>query len=167
MTGSVWVRRLDERILRLLPGSFFMRVRLHMLRKQGAVIGTNVILGVGVRVICPERLVLDDDVSVARDVVLDARGGLVLASGALIGFESIILTSTHQSGSMEVPVHHQGMYEEPVRIGQNTWLGTRCIVMPGASVGDRAVVGSAAVVTKDVPPGSISVGTPARRIRDR
>jgi phosphonate metabolism protein (transferase hexapeptide repeat family) len=53
------------------------------------------------------------------------------------------------------------------RIGHDTWIGHGAIIMPEVTVGDGAVVGSGAVVTRDVPPFAVAVGVPARRIRDR
>jgi acetyltransferase-like isoleucine patch superfamily enzyme len=50
----------------------------------------------------------------------------------------------------------------PVRIGNRVWLGGRSIILPGVTIGDDAVVGAAAVVTKDVPAGCICVGNPGR-----
>ncbi|HEX5283185.1 MAG TPA: acyltransferase [Bryocella sp.] len=50
----------------------------------------------------------------------------------------------------------------PVRIGNKAWLGRGAIVLPGVTIGEGAVVGAAAVVTKDVPPGHICVGNPGR-----
>lgn len=52
-------------------------------------------------------------------------------------------------------------------IGHDTWLGHACIVKPGVRIGHGAVVGSAAVVTKDVPDFAIVVGNPARVLRYR
>ena len=49
-----------------------------------------------------------------------------------------------------------------VRIGHNVWLGVGVIVLPGVSIGDGAVLGAGAVVTKDIPARSIAVGNPAR-----
>lgn len=54
-----------------------------------------------------------------------------------------------------------------VSIGHDTWLGHRAIIMPGVRVGNGAVVGSGAVVTRDVAPYTIVAGTPARPIRAR
>ena len=53
----------------------------------------------------------------------------------------------------------------PVIIGDNVWIGTRVIILPGVTIGDRAVIGAGAVVTKDVPPRSIAAGNPARILR--
>jgi acetyltransferase-like isoleucine patch superfamily enzyme len=50
----------------------------------------------------------------------------------------------------------------PVRIGNKAWLGRGVIVLPGVTIGEGAVIGAAAVVTKDVPPGHICVGNPGR-----
>lgn len=52
-------------------------------------------------------------------------------------------------------------------IGHDTWLGHACIVKPGLSIGDGAVIGAGAVVTQDVPPYAIVAGNPARLIRQR
>ena len=52
-------------------------------------------------------------------------------------------------------------------IGNDTWLGHGAIIMPGIRIGDGSVVGSGAIVTKDVPAYSIVVGSPARVIRMR
>lgn len=50
----------------------------------------------------------------------------------------------------------------PVRIGANVWIGAAAIILPGVTVGDDAIVGAGAVVTRDVPPGATVVGNPAR-----
>ena len=57
----------------------------------------------------------------------------------------------------------------PVHIGRYVWIGTRAIILPGVSIGDGAVVGAGAVVSKDVPSCAVVVGNPARvvRFRDR
>lgn len=50
-------------------------------------------------------------------------------------------------------------------IGRNCFIGAHAIIMPGVRVGDECIVGSGAVVTKDVPAQSIVAGNPARVIR--
>lgn len=52
-------------------------------------------------------------------------------------------------------------------IGNDVWIGTEAIIMPGVRVGDGAVIGTRAVVTKDVEPYAIMGGNPARLIRKR
>lgn len=50
----------------------------------------------------------------------------------------------------------------PVRIGNRAWLGRSATILPGVTIGEDAVIGACAVVTKDVPPGAICVGNPGR-----
>lgn len=54
---------------------------------------------------------------------------------------------------------------EPIVIERNAWLGGGVIVLPGVTVGENAVVGAGAVVTKNVSPNVVVAGNPAREIR--
>jgi maltose O-acetyltransferase len=53
----------------------------------------------------------------------------------------------------------------PIVLGDNVWLGGGVIVCPGVTIGDDTVVGAGAVVTRDLPPGVVAVGNPARVLR--
>ena len=63
--------------------------------------------------------------------------------------------------------YDERVYDEPVTIGKNCWIGTRCLILPGVTIHDGAVVGAGSVVTKDVPPLAIVAGNPARVIKYR
>ena len=52
-------------------------------------------------------------------------------------------------------------------IGNEVWIGYEAVVMSGVKIGDGAIIGTRAVVTKDVPPYTIVGGVPARPIRKR
>ena len=53
-------------------------------------------------------------------------------------------------------------FGRPISIGANVWIGGGAIILPGVRIGDDALVGAGAVVTRDVPPGATVVGNPAR-----
>ncbi|MGB3684261.1 MAG: DapH/DapD/GlmU-related protein [Ornithinimicrobium sp.] len=55
---------------------------------------------------------------------------------------------------------------QPITIGDNVWLGGGVIVCPGVSIGADTVVGAGSVVSRDLPPGVLAVGSPARVIRE-
>jgi maltose O-acetyltransferase len=55
---------------------------------------------------------------------------------------------------------------EPISIGDNAWLGGGVIICPGVTIGEDTVVGAGAVVTRDLPPGVLAVGNPARVVRE-
>lgn len=52
-------------------------------------------------------------------------------------------------------------------IGNDVWIGFEAVIMSGVAIGDGAIVGARAVVTKDVPPYTIVGGVPAKEIRKR
>ena len=56
---------------------------------------------------------------------------------------------------------------EPVKIGNNVWIGMNSIVMRGVSIGDNVIIGANSVVTKDIPSNVIATGSPCKVIRER
>ena len=61
----------------------------------------------------------------------------------------------------------QGIYKRDVRVGHNVWIGYGACILRGITVGDNAIVGTNAVVTKDVPDNGVVGGSPARILRMR
>lgn len=109
-------------------------------------------------------------------------GGVIeIGSGSFINYGSIITAYERvQLGSECLVGHHVTIMDNsehdllergrpgpsrPVRIGRRVWLCDRAIVLPGVTIGDGAVIGAGAVVTKDVPAWSVVAGNPARVIR--
>jgi maltose O-acetyltransferase len=73
-----------------------------------------------------------------------------------------ILTPDHPRGAAE---RRSGLeFGRPIRIGANVWIGGGAIILPGVTVGDDAIIGAGAVVTRDVAPGATVGGNPARPI---
>ena len=95
-------------------------------------------------------------------VILDV-GRVVIGADVQIGPNVQILTPTHP---LEPDLRRSGAEAaEPITIGDNAWLGGGVIVCPGVTIGRDTVVGAGAVVTRDLPPGVLAVGNPARVVR--
>jgi acetyltransferase-like isoleucine patch superfamily enzyme len=108
------------------------------------------------------KIVIGDHSVINRDCRLDGRGGLVIGANVSVSPECSLVTLGHdpQSPAFDaVPA--------PVTIGDRAWIGMRALVLPGADLGEGAVVGAGAVVTKPVEPYAIVAGTPARKIGER
>lgn len=110
---------------------------------------------------------IGENTHVTNRCVIDGRGGLTIGNDVLIGYESIILTVMHRFDDPNMPIRLQGSIREPVMIGNDVWLGTRVIVLPGVTIGNGAVIAAGAVVTRDVPPFTVSGGVPAKVIGRR
>ena len=52
-------------------------------------------------------------------------------------------------------------------VGNDVWFGTNAVIMPGVTIGDGAIIGAYAVVTKDVKPYNVVVGNPAKAVKER
>ena len=95
-------------------------------------------------------------------VILDV-GRVTIGADVQIGPNVQLLTPTHP---LDPEVRRSGLEAaEPITIEDNVWLGGGVIVCPGVTIGRDAVVGAGAVVTKDLPPGVLAVGNPARILR--
>lgn len=55
---------------------------------------------------------------------------------------------------------------QPVTLESTVWLGARVLVLPGVTIGEGSVVGAGSVVTRDIPPGVLAAGMPARVLRE-
>jgi len=108
------------------------------------------------------ELCLADGVQINAGARLDHSGGLTLGEGALVSEGAVIMTHSHGQDPHSQPVLL------PMTIGRDAWIGAHAIVLPGVeSIGDRAVVGAGAVVTRDVPPDAVVAGNPARVVGAR
>jgi maltose O-acetyltransferase len=88
---------------------------------------------------------------------------ITIGDDAQIGPRVQLLTPTHPLE--REPRRAKWEAAEPITIGDNVWLGGGVIVCPGVTIGADTVVGAGAVVTKDLPPGVLALGTPARVVR--
>jgi acetyltransferase-like isoleucine patch superfamily enzyme len=76
----------------------------------------------------------------------------------------MLLTSTHEMASA---AHRAGpITRAPLHVGDGAWLGARCILLPGVTIGAGAIVDVGSVVTRDVAPNTRVAGTPAIVVED-
>jgi acetyltransferase-like isoleucine patch superfamily enzyme len=77
------------------------------------------------------------------------------------------LTASNYGIQKGTPFLDQPKQDANIEIGNDVWFGTGVTVLAGVKIGDGCVIAAGAVVTKDVPAGSISGGVPARVLRER
>jgi maltose O-acetyltransferase len=152
-----------------IPYNVGMKLRRSIFKKLFKELGygSTIFISTNVKLIFPQGIELGSHVGIARDCVLDGRGGIKIGDYTIIGFESIILTCTHNSNRKDIPIREQGMFTAPVIIGKDVWVGARVSILPGVTIGNGVIIGINSVVTKDVPPKTIVGGIPARIIKDR
>ena len=107
------------------------------------------------------------NITIGNNVFINAgckfqdQGGIVIEDGALIGHGVVLATLNHDLD----PAKRQQLHPAPIHIGRGVWIGANATVTSGVTIGENAVVAAGAVVNKDVSPGAIVGGVPARVIR--
>jgi acetyltransferase-like isoleucine patch superfamily enzyme len=130
-------------------------------REPGTRIAPNISIG------NPERVTIGARVHVGARCSLWAgprTGRIVIADGCVLG-PDVFVTASNYRFEDDAHVFDQGFREADVVIGERAWLGARVIVLPGATIGKRAVIGAGSVVTSAIPDDAVAVGAPARVVR--
>ena len=96
---------------------------------------------------------------VGPHVLIDTHRDVRIGNGTAIGDENMLWTHGFYAEELEgYPVNNG-----PVTIGNNCWFPPRVVVFPGVTVGDNAILGTGAIVTKDVDGHAFTSGIPATR----
>jgi maltose O-acetyltransferase len=147
-----------------VPQGIIRRLRTIYIRSQLGHLGSGSHLYPGVMISYPEHVFIGDDVSIAPEVHLGAssQGTITIGSRCAIAAGTRIVTPTHDPDVL--PVSSVGI-NKSVNIGDDVWVGTGAIILPGVTIHDGVIIGAGAVVTKDVPPDCVVGGVPARVIK--
>jgi len=136
--------------------------RLFWLRLFGAHIHGRPFVHQRARIQLPWNLTLRDRACLGDRAAAYTLGPIEIGEGATIAQEAYLCTGTHQFDHPALPLQ-----TAPIVIGAHAFVGARAFVLPGVTVGERAVIGACAVVTRDVPARTIVVGNPARPVANR
>ena len=117
----------------------------------------------------PERITIGHRVRIGSRCHIWAgpgTGRIIIGDDVLFGPEVMLTAATYRH-DLGHPVTDQPMAEADIVIGNDVWLATRAVVLPGTRLGDGCVVAAGAVVRGDFPPMSIIAGSPARIVSER
>jgi acetyltransferase-like isoleucine patch superfamily enzyme len=109
------------------------------------------------RLLSPEHISIGDRTTINHGVVINGRGGVTI--GSRVRLSSYACLESEYLTVDEVPRSHG---TAPIVIEDDVWIATGAVVLAGVTVGRSSVVAAGAVVTRDVPAGSVAAGVPAR-----
>lgn len=144
--------RVERVWLRLKAWRLFGNRHIHVHGNFTAVVPRNIVIGKNVAINHGVFLLGQTRIAIGDNVVLSARAMLI--DGGL-GIDTARPT---------VDLPHEG---EPITIEDGAWIGAGSIILAGVTVGRDSIVGAGSVVTRNVPPGTIVAGNPARPLRRR
>lgn len=103
---------------------------------------------------------LGNHVEINNFSIVNGTGGVDIGDDTLIGPGVRIISYQHRFAA-GTPIRLQASEKKPIRIGRDCWIGANVIVLAGITIGDGAIVGAGAIVTRDVPDNAVVTGIPA------
>ncbi|MDH5509006.1 MAG: acyltransferase [Nitrospinota bacterium] len=135
---------------------------------KGITLGENCYIGRASVLSCKEGdIVFGDYVNLSTWCNISSNSSITIGEKTLLGPFTSLFATTHNFDDPEIAVLDQGWTSKGIKIGANCWLGARVSVLDGVTIGDDTVVGTAALVTADLPDRVVAVGSPARVARAR
>ena len=122
-------------------------------------------IGENSRVMPPVTIVRCNSVKIGKNVVVMnnalfmAAGGITIEDNVLVAANAQLISNNHDL------YDHAVLTCKPVHLKRNCWIGAGATILPGVTVGENAVVGAGAVVTKDVEANTVVGGNPAKLIK--
>jgi acetyltransferase-like isoleucine patch superfamily enzyme len=102
-----------------------------------------------------------------QECTISAYQHVSIGRECVVADRVMLIDFDHGVVDVERPIRLQGIYKRDVRVGHNCWIGYGACILRGVTVGDNAVIGTSAVVTRDVPDNAVVAGVPARVLRMR
>jgi maltose O-acetyltransferase len=127
---------------------------------EGVNIRPRVYFGAG------RNISIGDHSMLGQDSIIGSAAEVVIGNDVLMGPEVLIYTSNHGM-ELGVPMRLQPLRSAPVHIGNDVWIGARCVILPDVTIGDGAVLAAGAVVTRNIPANAIVGGVPAKILKYR
>ena len=102
-----------------------------------------------------------------QECTISAFQHVSIGRECIVADRVMLIDFDHGVVETERPIREQGIYKRDVRVGHNVWVGYGACFLRGVTVGDNVVVGTYAVVNRDVPSNAVVGGVPAKVLRMR
>lgn len=144
------------------------RLEIQIARRAEVRFGRFVWIGDGTKIRCHEGVVeIGEKTVIGQECTISAYQRVRIGEQCVIADRAMFIDFDHGVVEVERPIRLQGIYKRDVVVGSNVWIGYGACILRGVSVGDNSIVGTNAVVTKDVPANAVVAGIPARVVRMR
>jgi maltose O-acetyltransferase len=136
----------------ILPDMVGNRLRVYALRAVGFQIGHGCMM-YAIR----QRLKIGQHCQFNVGCLLDLADSITIGDRVGVGHDVLFLTASHEIGPKE---QRAGLLTTaPITIGDGVWIGSRCVILPGVTIGAGSVISVGSIVTSDVPPQTLIKGT--------
>lgn len=151
-------------LIRWIPETRGFALKARIIQWAGVKIGHQVRVCSSVTILGSGSLAIGDRTWVGHQSLIVSACSVTIGKDVDIGPCVYIGTGTHQLDAVGPRSAGKGL-SQPVVIGDGVWLGAGSMILPGVTVGEKAVVAAGAVVAADVPARTIVGGIPAKELR--
>lgn len=113
------------------------------------------------------RITIGKNCFIGEFNVIRGQGGVTIGDGVYTGPMVQIMAVNHVYDDPARPIREQGITAQGIVLEDDVWIGASAVILDGVTIGRGSVIGAGSVVTGNIPPYSIAVGTPARPVKDR
>ena len=143
-------------------------LELQIARRGRVELGRFVWIGHGSKIRCHQGVVeIGAKTVLGQECTISAYERVRIGEQCVIADRAMFIDFDHGVVEVERPIRLQGIYTRPVEVGSNVWVGYGACILRGVRVGDNSIIGTNCVVTKDVPANAVVAGVPARIVRMR
>ncbi len=121
----------------------------------------------GVVIMSPHKVEIGHHTLLNKDTKIGGQCGVKIGNYVMLSYNVNLVSEDHSYESPNLPIKKQGFNGGPISIEDDVWIGANAVIMPNVRIGKGAIVGSNAVVTKNIAPYTIVGGIPARFIKNR
>ena len=132
------------------------------LRLFGAKVARRSFVHQRARILIPWHITLHEGACIGDRANLYSLGTITVGPGAIVAQEAYLCAGSHDFTVDALP-----LTTAPIVVGAEAFIGARAILLPGVSIGNGAIIGAGSVVTRDIAPGVVAAGNPAKVLRER
>ena len=137
-------------------------LRIALLRLFGARIGPACLIGSGVKVWIPWNLTMGERSAIGFNTEIYNFAPIVIGKHVVISQHNYLCSATHDYTHPNFP-----LVSKPIHIRSQAWVAAGCLISPGVTIGEGAVIGARSLVTKSMPAWMVCAGSPCKPIKER
>lgn len=151
---------------------YFKSTMKELCKSKFTYFGENAEFRPGAYAICCSKISIGDNVIIRPGTMLFAdprkgdNGSITIEENVMIGSGVHMYVHNHRFDDPKLPIIAQGHYpSKSITLKKGSWIGANAIILPGVTIGENSVIGAGSVVTHDIPPFCVAIGSPARVIK--
>jgi len=149
----------------IIPETRFFRLKSALLRCGEHTVHPTARICSSVRFYGVSSISIGFNSWIGHDVLIVHSDKVLIGNNVDIGPRVFIGTGTHEIDPIRANTAGAGR-SLPIHIEDGVWIGAGAIILPGVTIGQKAMIAAGAVVTKNIPPFALAAGVPAKIIRD-